>query len=904
MEGREITHYRVIRRIGSGGMGVVYEAEDLNLGRLVALKFLPQALQSNVQALERFKREARSASALNHPNICVVYEVGEADGQHFMAMELLDGEPLDAYLAHRPLEISEMLDLAIQIADGLDAAHGKGMVHRDIKPANIFVTSGGRPKILDFGLAKPAPERLLAYAETVASNNAPTMAPHLTSPGTAVGTVAYMSPEQARGRDVDARSDLFSFGAVLYQMATRKLAFDGETTAVIFEAILNREPVPPLDVNPALPPRLQDIIATALEKDRDLRYQSAAEIRAELKRLKRDTTSGRVRAVSDSATTPRPPSASSPAAGASPGSAHEVPAARGRRVRMLLGAAGLAAVLGAGGLFAWRQMNAPAVPAFDVSQMAITRLTQNRNAAMVAMSPDGRYVMYVLENGEQQSLWVRQVATRSDVQVLAPDAVSYVGLTFSRDGEYIYYVRSDRTTFNYNYLFSVPVLGGQPREIIRDIDASVSFSPDGSRLAFVRGVPNIGTLRLMTAAADGSGEKVIAEFKAVISFPAIVGPAWSPDGTAIAIAWVDRAAIGSGRLSIVNVADHTIRELHTRQGNIGRPVWLPEGSGLLVAMTDAVAGERAQIWHVAYPGGEVRRFTNDLTNYSRHYLDLTADGSTLAAIENVRRSRVELMDGPRSEIRQLPTADNVQSVTWAPDGTLYYRTGSRHIFHAAVDGAPGTQLTQENTINFHPSVCGDGTLVYGVSKDDRPQIVRTDREGARPEVIVSEGINPQCSPDSTWVAFSRINTGAGVFRLSLDGGTPTELIPNASTLDSRISPDGTMVVAEAWTDAATDPTVWRVVPAAGGAPLYSIPTPAGTGLISWSPDGRALQYVRTRSTGDNIWEQPLAGGAPRQVTSLTSGRIFNFAWRRDGKQLALVRGETGSDVILISNFRK
>ena len=904
MEGRDISHYRVIRRIGAGGMGIVYEAEDLNLGRRVALKFLPAALQKNAQALERFKREARSASALNHPNICVVYEVGEDSDEHFLAMELLDGEPLDAYLARRPLEINELLDLAIQIADGLDAAHGKGMVHRDIKPANIFVTSGGRPKILDFGLAKPAPERLLAYAETVASNSATTVAPHLTSPGTAVGTVAYMSPEQARGRDIDARSDLFSFGAVLYQMATRKLAFDGETTAVIFEAILNREPVPPLEVNPALPPRLQDIIATALEKDRDLRYQSAAEIRAELKRLKRDTASGRVRAVPDSASTSRMISSGSPAAVAPASSAHGVPAARGRHVR-LLGAAGILALLALVALYAWRALSPREEPGFDVSRMAITRLTQNRDADMVAISPDGRYVTYVLHDGEQQSLWVRQVATRSDVQVLPPDNVSYVGLTFSRDGNYIYYVRSDRTTFNYSYLFSVPVLGGQSREILRDIDASVSFSPDGSRLAFVRGVPDAGKLRLLTAAADGSGEKLIAEFEAVVAFGAIVGPAWSPDGAVVAIAWADRAALGAGHVSIVNAADGTVRSLHTRQGRTGRPVWLPDGSGLFMAMTDVVAGDRAQIWHISYPSGEVRRFTNDLTNYSRHYLDLTADGHTLAAIEDVRRSHIEVMDAAaRAEIRPLPSSENVASVTWAPDGTLYYLSESQHIFRAGTGGTPGVQLTLDGTINFPPSVCGDGRLVYGVSRDERPQIVRTDRDGLRPQVISSEGVNPRCSPDGTWLVFSRLGKGAaGVFRTSIDGGTATELVSNVSTLNSSISPDGTMVVAEAWSDAVNSPTTWRVVPAAGGPPLHDISTPTGAGPVRWSPDGKALHYWRTRSGADNIWEQPLTDGAPRQITNFPSGRIFGFAWRRDGTQLALVRGETGSDVILISNLR-
>lgn len=925
--GTKLGRYEIRSKIGEGGMGEVYLARDSQLNRDIALKLLTAEVARDQQRLHRFLQEARAAAALSHPNIAHIYEIGEADHGHFIAMEYVEGMPLDRKIAGRPLSVSESVDIAIQITDALDEAHAKGITHRDIKSSNIMITPRGRVKVLDFGLAK-----VTQTPSTPGQISDSQLATRVkTSPGVVMGTVNYMSPEQASGKEVDSRTDIWSVGVVLYEMVTGRLPFEGATPSHTIVAILEKEPLPLSAHIPNMPDALDWIVTEVLTKEVDERTQTARELLKKLQRLKQRVD---VNAEVERSVAPEQLVNTRSAATAGSVSMHSAPTTIGRaaagtrevttppthvssaeyvvnqikghkKIFLLTAGIALAVLIGIGFALV-KFLNRSGAGTLSLAAAKFTRLTTTGNATGAAISPDGKWLVHVQDDGEKKSLWLRQVAVAdSNTQIVPPAPVRFFGVAFSPDGNYVYYAVREGTR-DTGTLYQVPVLGGTPRKLFTGVKSCISFSPDGKQIAYFDFYEDED--RLMIANVDGSGQRQLAmrhgdEYFFQGDFSAV---SWSPDGQTIA---TPVAVTSQNFMSVatVSVATGEVKFLTQRRWNLVRQaVWFNADTILTTAAERA--GEAFSIWQLSYPSGAVTKLTNDLNSYPT--ISLTSDSGSIAAVMTELNNNIWVM--PAFEVAratQVTQGRNlVGNPVFTPDGKLVYPLkqpvgGDLYL----LDLANGTrkQLTANAGDNVVPSVSRDGRyIVFMSDRTGAFHIWRMDIDGGNLKQLTDHHDEevPDISPDSQWVAYEMYLNKSTIWKVGIDGGQPTEITDKYSE-NPVFSPDGKQIACLYLPQPAGSQTI-AILPSEGGEPIKTLPFTGPITNLRWTVDGRALVYGMTKNSVTNLWAQPIDGSAPKQLTNFASERIFNFDFSRDGKQIAMSRGTQTSDVVLISDFKK
>jgi serine/threonine protein kinase len=875
LTGRRVGRYELRSFLGRGGMGAVYRAYDANLDRHVAVKILPPHLVTDADRVRRFVQEAKSASALNHPHVISIYDIGQDESIHYIAMELVEGATLRDRIGGSAMELKRALVIGEEIAEAIGAAHDAGVVHRDLKPENVIIASPGYVKVLDFGLAK-----LQRESSDVVVPDEATHVRSSTEPGKIMGTAGYMSPEQAEGKPVDHRSDIFSLGCILYEMVSGRAPFRGRSTIDTIHNIIHAEP-PPLR---ELPPEMQRIVAKALAKSPDDRYQSAKDLAVDLRRLLRELDSNTSHA-SDYGYTP----------------------SRSRTRRGLaIGGAMLAIIAGAALVLKRPRDAAQTTAAAPAAQLKIQRLTSTGDVIAAALSPDGKYIAYVTSQDGQQALWLRQIASRQDLELVSPADGSFWGHTFARDGNSIYYVLKSRTTPR-GALYSISTLGGRSVKILEDIESTVAFSPDGKQIAFVR-LGEHGASALVTAKADGSGARELMTRRPPESLGPIffTGPSWSPDGKRIAVSVASRNKKDGGSIVEADVATGSVREISAGWQASQQVAWMPDGNELVAVGTRGTPSRDRQLWRVPYPAGEPRRITNDLLDY--RIASLSGDGSMLVTVASDLDADLWLVPPQPDAPRKLRSgkAVGVLGISVAPDGSLAYvslDSGNPDVWTTDVSGTNARQLTNDANSETSTRFIDNGTAVLFTQFSSETGVRRIAADGSAggaTGLFASAWDLLSVSRDGSTMVFAGDD---GLMKAPVDGGTPSRLTTYVATRPA-ISPAATRVACYCQLN-ANDPMRLCIVPMSGGAPLRMLDLPAATfsSMIDWTDDGQSVIVNTMPNDRRNLWRVPLDGGEPERLTNFDDLLLFHFAYTPGRKGFVVSRGEVTRDAMLISGLR-
>jgi serine/threonine protein kinase/Tol biopolymer transport system component len=900
----EISHYRVVGPLGAGGMGEVYLAKDQSLERSVALKILPPELVRSEERVRRFMLEAKSASSLSHPNIVTIYEIGEdrirpggvaesdSGAVHFISMELVSGKTLSTLIHEDRTDLRTLLGYLAQAAEGLAKAHAAGIVHRDLKPGNIMVTADGFAKVLDFGLAKLT-ERRESDADV---STAPTVAQEGTSAGVVLGTAGYMSPEQVQGKSVDHRSDIFSFGCILYEAATRQRPFVAESSVETMHKILHEKPAPVEELNPKAPAELRRLIRRCLAKSLDQRLQSMKDLAIELREIVDEYET-----LSASASSGGSGSAALPAASAT----------RGMPVMAIVGIAAIIAVLGiALAMWALRRAGREEQGTSQLQNVRISSQTNRGDITECALSPDGRYLAYLTGSTGRLSLRVRQVATGSDVEVLPESDSDLYGPVFTPDGNYVFYEMRKPESPNYRALYQVPSLGGPSQEKAFDVDSRPTFSPDGKSVCFRRGVPQSQMEKLILVELASGKEQELASVRYPLAYA--TGPAWSPDGKMIVAAF--SALAGSkATFAAYRVADGKREDLFTKSGlYVGSLAWLPDGSGLAMSAIDLSYGLSQQVFVLSYPGRRMSRLTNDLNDYEG--VSLSAGDRALATVRSSRLANVWTVAASGGEARQLTRFTNAESspreMEAGPNGVVLFiaaREQAMDVWTTDLEGHEPRALTQGSELVTFME-CNGGSLVYtGFDPGFGFHLWTMNLDGSRRRQLTNGGGEFQLdvSPDGRFVTFARPDSLTSAWSASIESGAITPLATDVFGRRADVSPDSKQVLLSRLdTDAGgLIRDVYMVAPATGGPPgeRLKLRLPVQAVNVKWGSDSQSLSFTDLADKAWNVYRQPVAGGPPVPITRFQDGRVIHFEWSRDGRRITLIRKIGNVDNVWITD---